>query len=60
MTTEPTKPLLLRLPERQIEQLDIIRSKKALKNVQTLIYRLIEQELLDNENSLISNEKSKS
>lgn len=48
MTTESTKPILLRVPTNQIALLEKLKNEKSLKNVQALIYRLIEQEISKN------------
>jgi len=49
MTTKnvnkPTKAILLRLPVEQVEKLEKIKDERMLKNVQSLLYRLIEDEL---------------
>ena len=51
MCKDETKAVLLRLPNIQLDKLEDIRKDKALKNIQALIYRIIEKELEKVENN---------
>ncbi|WP_160167638.1 hypothetical protein [Vibrio rotiferianus] len=48
--TNTTKQVLLRLPTEQVKQLEKIANERRLKNVQTLLYRWIENELIKYDN----------
>lgn len=48
--SESTKAILLRIPAKQVEKLEKLRKDRDLKNVQALLYRLIEKELEMNDN----------
>ena len=43
--SQDTKQVLLRVPQAQFEALESLVEQRKLKNVQALIYRLIEKEL---------------
>lgn len=45
-----TRQVLLRVPVKQLEELEKIAEERRMKNVQTLLYRLIENELISNDN----------
>jgi len=43
--TQETKQVLLRVPVNQFKELEKIAERKKLKNVQALIYRILEKEI---------------